>query len=92
MIKATFTDGTTYFFVVPSDSSNFGNIVVAIKKNGSEYTISHACSKNKESADQLCEHTVIANYLIQDWNSQTNNYTVCYEREHIVLTQELIQV
>ncbi|MEQ2529164.1 hypothetical protein WMO40_21045 [Bacillaceae bacterium CLA-AA-H227] len=92
MIRATFIEGTTYYFVVPSDSSCFGNIVVAIKKEGSEYTIVHACKNNEESAEKHCEHTVLANYLIEEWNNKHNNYSVQYKREHVVLKPDMIQV
>lgn len=92
MIKATFYDGAAYYFVVPSNSSCIGNIVVAIKKKGSEYIVSHACKKNEDDADIHCEHTVLANYLIEDWNSIGTNYSIQYKREHVVLKPDLIQL
>ncbi|WP_019156934.1 hypothetical protein [Robertmurraya massiliosenegalensis] len=91
MIRATFSIGTTFYFVVPSDSSCHGSVVVAIEKNGSVYTIKHACKQNEDSADKHCEHTVAANYLIQEWNTH-QDYSIQYKREHIVLKPEMIQV
>lgn len=93
MIRATFSEGTTFYFVVPSDSSCHGNIVVAIKKEGRVYTITHACKHNKKFTDKHCEHTVLANYLIEEWNRNNDlNYSVQYRCEHIELKPEMIQI
>lgn len=90
LIRAIFIKGTTYYFVVPSDSSCFGSIVVKIQRNGFEYTISHACKENKDIP--RCEHATLADTLIERWNNGEDHYSVKYKREHVVLEPELIQI
>jgi hypothetical protein len=92
MIKASFIEGTTFYFVVPSDTSLHGNIIVSIEKNGSDYTISHACKTNESSPNCECEHTLLANNLIHKWNSENKNISIQYKREHVKLKPNLIQI
>lgn len=90
MIRATFFQGNSYYIVVPSDASKFGNIIVAIEKNGLDYTISHECKKNKDS--QQCEHTILAESLIQSWNVKDIQYSIHYKREKVKLKPRMIQL
>lgn len=90
MIRATFFEGKTYYIVVPSDTSQFGNIVAAVEKNGSDYTISHACKQNIEA--QRCEHTDLAESIIQSWNVESAQYSIQYKREEVRLNLSMIQI
>ncbi|MCM3240746.1 hypothetical protein M3589_24120 [Heyndrickxia oleronia] len=90
-MKVTFTDGTAFYFVVPS-LSHYGNVIVEIKRKGTEYIVSHACSENACNENVLCDHNRHANVFIKSWNIDYESIVIHYKNKQIQLQSHWIQI
>ena len=85
MIKATFTDGTALYVVVPSQGNSHGNVIVKIKKEENGFVISHSCSDNQADKDAKCDHNLYGLALLRN-HLETNPVDyIRYENERIIL-------